>query len=438
MELQLPKGTRDFSPQEKIVRDKIVDALKYVFEIYGYCALETPVIERFDVLSSKYAGGAEILKETFRLKDQGGRELGLRYDLTVPLARYVGMNPSIKMPFKRYQMGEVFRDGPVASARYRQFTQCDVDVIGSPSMATDAEIISLIYAAFLRLDFEVCIKINNRRLLNDILDYCGVEKARQESVILSVDKLEKFGMNVVKNELREQKIAEEKINKVLDIININGDNLQKISQLKKILKDSEGLNQIEQLLNYIKNLEIEKENLNLSENLNFLVEFDVSLARGLAYYTGTVIETFLKGSSVKSAVCGGGRYDNIVGAFLNKSSCPAVGVSFGLDRIYDALIEKQKSSQKTNTQIYVIPIKTLKESMKIAQQLRDAGIKTDIDSIGRGPSKNLEYANSLGIPYVVFVGKKELEDNKLKLRDMESGDEKLMDMGEIVKKFVKI
>ena len=184
MELQLPKGTRDFAPEEKIARDKVVNILKDVFELYGFAPLETPVIERFDVLSSKYAGGAEILKETFKLKDQGNRELGLRYDLTVPMCRFVGMNPNIKMPFKRYQIGEVFRDGPIASARYRQFTQCDVDVVSSSSMATDAEIVSLIYAAFKKLDFEVTIKVNNRKLLNDILDYCGIEKEKQEAAIL--------------------------------------------------------------------------------------------------------------------------------------------------------------------------------------------------------------------------------------------------------------
>src|SRR3989338_1116796 len=174
MELQLPKGTRDFSPEEKILRDRVVNTLKEVFELYGYAPLETPVLERFDVLASKYAGGSEILKETFRLKDQGDRELGLRYDLTVPMCRYIAMNPTMKMPFKRYQIGEVFRDGPVASARYRQFTQCDVDVIGSSSMATDAEIVSLIFIAFSKLNLEVNVKINSRKLLNDILDYCGV------------------------------------------------------------------------------------------------------------------------------------------------------------------------------------------------------------------------------------------------------------------------
>ena len=420
MELQLPKGTRDFSPEEKILRDKIVNTLKEVFELYGFAPLDTPILEKFDVLASKYAGGAEILKETFKLKDQGGRDLGLRYDLTVPLARYVGMNPNMKMPFKRYQIGEVFRDGPVGSARYRQFLQCDVDVIGSSSMAADAEIVTLIYMAFSKLNFEVIVKVNNRRLLNDILDYCGVEKDKQEAVILSIDKLEKFGMNVVKNELKEQKIDDKKINKIMDIINIKGSDEQKISQLKNLLKDSKGLIEIEQLISCLK-------------NLNFNAEFDLSLARGLAYYTGTVIETFLKNSNVKSSVCAGGRYDGIIGAFLGKGNYPAVGVSFGVDRIYDALLEKLETKKKTNTQVYVVPIKTLNESSKIAQQLREAGIKTDIDANDKSPSKNLEYANSLGIPYVVFAGKKELEQNKVKLKDMETGKEEIIKAEEVIK-----
>ena len=421
MELQIPKGTRDVSPEEKIVKDKIVKTLKEIFELYGYAPLDTPILERFDALSSKYGGGAEILKETFRLKDQGSRELALRYDLTVPLARYIGMNSNIKMPFKRYQIGEVFRDGPVASARYRQFTQCDVDVVGSSSMAVDAEIITLIYAAFRKFDMEVAVKVNSRKLLNNILDYCGIEKASQESVILSIDKLEKLGLNVVKNELKEQKVGNEKIDKIMGILNINGDNKQKISQLKNLLKTSEGLDEIEQLLGYLK-------------NLNFEADFQVSLARGLSYYTGTVIEAFLKNSKVKSSVCAGGRYDSMIGAFLDKGNCPAAGVSFGVDRIYDAFVEKQKINKKTSTKVYIIPIKTLNESTKIAQKLRDSGINTDIDSMERGPSKNLEYANSLGIPYVVFIGKKELQENKIKLRDMETGKEEMLEMEEIIKK----
>lgn len=419
MELQLPKGTRDFSPEEKILRDKVVGTLKEVFELYGYAPLDTPILERYDILSSKYAGGAEILKETFKLKDQGERELGLRYDLTVPMCRYVGMNPSIKMPFKRYQIGEVFRDGPVATGRYRQFTQCDVDVVGSSSMATDADIISLIFSAFQKFGLDVVVKVNSRKLLNDILDYCGIESSKQEAAILSIDKLEKFGALIVKNELKQQGIDDKKINLIIDLINVKGANEEKIEQLKKFVKNSEGLNEIKELLEYAKNFSSE-------------VDFELSLARGLAYYTGTVIETFLKNDTIKSAVCAGGRYDKMIGAFLGKGNFPAVGVAFGVDRIYDALLEKQEIKQKTKTKIYVIPIKTLNESMKVVKQLREAGINTDIDLSDKSPSKNLEYANSLGVPFVLFVGKRELEEGKLKLKDMGSGKEELLKVEEVI------
>ena len=259
--------------------------------------------------------------------------------------------------------------------------------------------------------------------MNDILNYCGIDKEKQEGAILSIDKLEKFGLSVVKGELKNQRIDDQRIAKIIDILNIKGNNEEKILQLKNFLKNSEGLNEIVELLNFLK-------------NYSFEVDFDVSLARGLAYYTGTVIETFLVNNNVKSSVCAGGRYDRMIGNLLEKGDYPAVGVSFGVDRIYDALIEKQEVKVKTNTKVYVIPIKTINESIKISQQLRDAGINTDIDLNEKGPSKNLEYANSLGIPYVLFVGKKELQEGKLKLRDMKTGEEEMLNLQEIAKKLI--
>jgi histidyl-tRNA synthetase len=421
MNLKLPKGTRDFSPKEQIVRSELVNTLKKTFELYGFSPLETPLIERFDVLSSKYAGGAEILKETFRLKDQGNRDLGLRYDLTVPMCRFVGMNPAIKMPFKRYQVGEVFRDGPVALARFRQFLQCDVDVVGSSSMGSDAEIISLISSAFDKLGFEAVIKVNSRKLMNDILEFCGISKEKQDSVILSIDKLRKFGPDLVKAELAKQNIDKKDVSKLMEIISIKGNNDEKFGQLKIVLKNSEGLDEIEELLDKL-------------NKLSAKVDFDPSLARGLSYYTGTVVETFLKNSIVKSSVCAGGRYDKIIGQFLGKGEFPAMGVSFGLDRIYTALIEQEKPKRKTNTKLFIIPIKTLNESLIIAKRCRDSGINTDIDLLGKGPSKNLEYANSLGFPFVLFLGKKELEEGKFKLKDMGRGSEEMLDINGVIEK----
>ena len=419
MTLQLPKGTRDLRPEEAIVKNKIVATLKNVFEMYGYNPLETPAFERYDILASKYAGGAEILKETFKFEDQGKRELCLRYDLTVPMCRFVGMNPNIKLPFKRYAIGEVFRDGPVEKARYRQFTQCDVDIVGITGMTADAEIITLTSRAFKKLGFDVLIKVNNRKLLNDLLLNSGVKKGKLETVLLSIDKLEKFGLETVKKELKQKKIDNKAVNNIIKIINIKGTNNDKINKIKKLLKDSEGVDEVIELISLLK-------------ILNVNAEFDISLARGLTYYTGTVTEVYLKNSKVKTSVCAGGRYDKIIGSFLGRGDYPAVGISFGLDRIYDAYVEKSETGQKTVTRVYIIPINTFKESLKIAEELRNENVNVDIDLTGKGPSKNLQYANSLGIPYVLFVGKEELKQGKVKLKDMNSGKEKLMSAEDLV------
>tara|TARA_Y100000294_G_scaffold56905_1_gene53817 strand:- start:2633 stop:3925 length:1293 start_codon:yes stop_codon:yes gene_type:complete len=419
MPLQLPKGTRDLRPEEAIVKDKIVATLKNVFEMYGYNPLETPAFERYDILASKYAGGAEILNETFKFEDQGKRELCLRYDLTVPMCRFVGMNPNIKLPFKRYAIGEVFRDGPVEKARYRQFTQCDVDIVGITGMTADAEIITLTSRAFKKLGFDVLIKVNNRKLLNDLLLNAGVKKGKLETVLLSIDKLEKFGLETVKKELKQKKIDNKAVNNIIKIINIKGTNNDKINKIKKLLKDSEGVDEVIELISLLK-------------ILNVNAEFDISLARGLTYYTGTVMEVYLKNSKVKTSVCAGGRYDKIIGSFLGKGDYPAVGISFGLDRIYDAYVEKSEAGQKTVTRVYIIPINTFKESLKIAEELRNENVNVDIDLAGKGPSKNLQYANSLGIPYVLFVGKEELRQGKVKLKDMNSGKERMMNAEELV------
>ena len=419
MTLQLPKGTRDLKPEEAIARNKIVGTLKETFELYGYNPLETPILEKYELLASKYAGGAEILKETFKLKDQGDRELGLRYDLTVPMCRFIAMNPNLKMPFKRYAIGDVFRDGPVESARYRQFTQCDVDVVGVKGMAADAEVITLASRFFKKIGFDCVIRINSRKLLNDLLEYCGVKKDKLEAVILSIDKLEKFGAETVKKELKNKKIDSKIIDKLLEIISIKGTNNEKINEIKKMLINSEGIKEIEELIGFLSAAKVK-------------AELDVSLARGLSYYTGTVLEAYLNGSKVKSAVCAGGRYDDMIGAFLGKGEYPAVGLSFGLDRIYDAYAEKNNAGQKTTAQVYIAPIGAFSESLKIAEELRNEGVSVDIDLAGKGPSKNLQYANSMGILYVLLIGEEELKQGKVKLKDMNSGKEQLLTAEELV------
>jgi len=418
MGLETAKGTKDYSPEEKILRNEVVGKLTSIFERYGFSPLDTPVLERYDVLAAKYAGGAEILKETFKLIDQGSRELGLRYDLTVPLCRYMAMNPTIKMPFKRYQIGEVFRDGPVKLGRMRQFTQVDVDVVGSKSMLADAECINIAQAFFKEIKIDVMIEINNRKILNGILAALEVPEDKSVDVILAIDKLKKVPVKEIEKELAAKGVKGRLVDELLKIFNTKGTNEDKIKKLRKIVKSDagrEGLDEMEELLGYTK-----------GKN----VVFSVSLARGLAYYTGTVFEVFMEKSDFTSSLAGGGRYDKMIGNFIGNREVPAVGISFGLEPI-SVVMQASSSIKKTVTQIYVIPIKALKEAQKICEKLRDVGLKVDIDMNDRGISKNLDYAASYGIPYVLFVGKKELEENKVKLRDMKTGKEQMIAVADV-------
>ncbi|MFH1408813.1 MAG: histidine--tRNA ligase [Nanoarchaeota archaeon] len=410
--MQLAKGTRDIAPEQKLQLNKVVNTLVAVFERFGYVPLETPIIERSETLSSKYAGGEEILKEMFTLKDQGKRELGLRYDLTVPFCRYISMNPELKMPFKRYAMGKVFRDGPIKLGRYREFWQCDADMVGSKSMRADADIILLALYAFKELGFAIEIKINNRKLLNGIMKQAGIKDV--EGAILSLDKLEKFGKDAVVKELNGKGIGGDAVKKLFLFM------VSDLAKLKILITDDEGkegLAELEELFSYLGDK---------------ACVFDVSLARGLAYYTGTVYEVYLKKSPIKSSVAAGGRYDNMIGQLLgSKLPFPALGISFGLDVLADAL---PSATQKTTTQLFVIPIGTVKESMKLASFFREKGINTDLDVVGRGISKNLNYVNAKGIPFVVFVGEDELKKGDFKLRDMNSGEEVFLKKEEVVEK----
>ncbi len=432
MDIDTPKGAKDLPPEEKIPRQKILSKLVKIFETFGFSPLDTPIIERFDVLSAKYAGGAEILKETFKLKDQGDRDLALRYDLTVPLSRFLAMNPNLRLPFKRYQIGEVFRDGPIKAGRLRQFTQSDVDVVGAKTMLADAECVKIAQAFFKEINDDVIIEINNRKVLDGILAALQVPEDKFIDVILAIDKLKKVDIKDIEKELKEKGIKGKLVDELLKIFSKKVTNLEKVEKLRKIVKTTagiEGLNEIEQLLSYV-----DQKN----------VEFSISLARGLAYYTSTVFEVFLSENERKkinftSSLAAGGRYDKMIGSFIgNNKEYPAVGISFGIEPITEVLrqkkAEKETDVKKTVTQLYVIPIKTVKESLKVVEQLRNAGINTDMDLNERGISKNLDYASALNIPFVVFVGKKELAEKKVKLRDMKTGREELLKVEDVVSK----
>ena len=417
MKIQTAKGMRDFGPEEKILRDSIVKKLIRVFERYGFSPLETPLIERYDVLSAKFVAGesSDVLKEIFKLTDQGKRKLGLRFDLTIPLARFIAMNPSIKMPFKRYQIGEVFRDGPIKLGRYREFWQCDADIIGTKDMASDAEFIKMALEFFSNLGLDFYIKINNKKVLQSLLINCGVKEKNLKPVIIIIDKLRKIGFLEVKKELN--KILDKKaVKDIIKVLKINGNPNKIFSNLG----DIEGIDELKELFSYFDNNQLKN------------IKLNISLARGLEYYTGTIFEGFLRKNKISSSVCGGGRFDNLISKYLGSGDFPAVGISFGLDVISEAIKLENKLTKKTTTELYVIPIKNKKESVKIVDKLRK-NINVDFDFSSRGISNSLDYANKLGIPYVLIIGKKELASKKFTLKNMKTGKEKKVLLENIVK-----
>ena len=421
MELQTAKGVRDIAPEEKILKNKLVSTITKTFELYGFAPLETPILERYETLKAKYGAGADsdVLKETFMLKDQGKRELGLRFEMTTSLARFIAQNPSLKMPFKVYQIGPVFRDGPIKLGRDREFWQADADTIGASSMLAEAEQIAILCEVFNQLKFDFTIKINNRKLLNGILMQGGITTKTKEALI-SIDKLDKIGKKEVSEELKKIGFDKNQITKLMDLLS------KKYNLLSKEIFNpqwNEGKQEIEELLNYLKVMKLDK-----------YIEIDLTLVRGQAYYTGMVIEAYLKKSTISSSIAAGGRYDSMVRGFKEDGlEIPAVGISFGLTPIMEQMKLQNELKIRTLAKVLVIPINTTNKALEIAQQLRKSGIPSDFALGKKGLSKNLEYASSLGIPYVLILGERELKENKVLLRNMQSGEETLLKIDKVIK-----
>ncbi|MHA2096089.1 MAG: histidine--tRNA ligase, partial [Candidatus Hodarchaeales archaeon] len=404
VELAILKGTKDRLPEEQVLREEIVNVLKETFQLYGFQPATTPILELWEVLASKYSGGEEILKEAYKLKDQGQRELGLRYDLSVPLARLIGMNPHISKPFKRYEIGPCFRDGPIKKGRYREFIQCDADTVGVTSMLADAECLALAHRAFSKLGLDVYLEVNNRKLLSGILIAAGVSSELLGTAILSIDKMKKIGIEGVREELVDKGISTELTESIFEYFRYDGPYLEILEQLEKKIDNEigkQGLLELKELYKYL-NL------FGIIDDVKLLY----SLARGLEIYTGTVFEVFTKDPTILDSSLGaGGRYDRIIGKFLNSDQIiPAVGISFGLDTIYDALASR-KTPPSNKTQVYLIPIKTLDVCVEITTQLRQQGIPAEVDLLNRNISRNLEHANRLHIPFVIIAGKRDLAQN---------------------------
>lgn len=422
MGYQTPKGTRDFMPEDMIVRQRVFDSLRSVFERFGFDPLDTPAFESSKLLNAKGGGGEAIKEEIYYFRDKSDRKLGLRFDLTVPTARVVAGKPELPKPFKRYQMGPVWRYEEIKSGRrYREFWQCDVDIFGVPGMEAEAEVLAVGSEGLKALGFrDFTIKLNNRKILEGMAEAAGIPKNKWLDAFRSLDKIEKFGIRKVEKEMVEAGLNKTQTEKFLKFTEISGSNSQILKEARKALKGTglQGIEELEKILKLTKRYGLKN------------IRIDLSLARGLDYYTGPIFEAVVKGGEKSGSVLGGGRFDRLIELYGGRPT-PATGISFGVERIAGIL----KRDSKTTTQVLVISVneKVRENCLEIARKLRDQGMCTETDMLGRSLSKQMGYADSLGIPYVLVVGERELKSGKFTLKDMKSGKERKVRLKDVKK-----
>jgi histidyl-tRNA synthetase len=445
----IPKGTRDFTPLETSRRNYIFDTIRSVFNLYGYQAIETPAMENLSTLMGKY--GEEGDKLLFKILNSGDfaskaneqtwnekdsqklttsiSEKGLRYDLTVPFARFVVQHRNdINFPFKRYQIQPVWRADRPQKGRYREFYQCDVDVVGSNSMLNELELIQIVEEVYKRLNLDVTLLINNRKILAGLAESIGHEDLLID-ITVAIDKIDKIGLEGVLKELREKGVSEQAIEQLSPIITHKGSTLEKVDLLKSQLKDSEvgmlGIQEIETLFKYVDASEV-----------SLKIELDLSLARGLNYYTGAIFE--VKSNEVEiGSITGGGRYDNLTEIFGLKD-VSGVGISFGADRIYDVLTQTDKFpvNHKERTQLLFVNFGD-EESLYALSQLkkvRAAGVNAELYPSKAKMKKQFSYADQKAIPYVAIIGAEEMQSGQIQLKNMETGEQELLAVDALIEK----
>ena len=442
----IPKGTRDFGPVEMAKRNYIFNTIKEVYALYGFSQIETPSMENLSTLMGKY--GEEGDKLLFKILNSGDFlhgmtadevantstlklaakfcEKGLRYDLTVPFARYVVQHrDELQLPFKRYQIQPVWRADRPQKGRYREFYQCDADVVGSDSLINEVELMQIVDTVFTKFGIRVQIKINNRKILTGIAEVIG-EADKIVDITVAIDKLDKIGLEAVNDELRNDGISEEAIEKLQPIIKLEGTNDEKLQVIREVLASSEvGIKGVEET-QYILD--------NLKGCLKNEIQLDLTLARGLNYYTGAIFE--VKALDVQiGSITGGGRYDNLTGIF-GMPGLSGVGISFGADRIYDVLnqLELYPTDAMTGTQLLFINFgeKETAYCMPIARAAREAGIRTEVYPDSVKMKKQMAYANAKQIPFVALAGENEIAENKLTLKNMITGEQKLVSKEELI------
>uniref|UniRef100_UPI00402697BE histidine--tRNA ligase n=1 Tax=Prevotella sp. TaxID=59823 RepID=UPI00402697BE len=443
----IPKGTRDFGPVEMAKRNYIFDTIKEVYALYGFQQIETPAMETLQTLMGKY--GEEGDKLLFKILNSGDYmnkvsdedlhslnslklaaklcEKGLRYDLTVPFARYVVQHrEELQLPFKRYQIQPVWRADRPQKGRYREFYQCDADVVGSDSLLNEVELMQIVDTVFTKFGVRVCIKINNRKILTGIAEEIG-EAEKIVDITVAIDKLDKIGLEKVNEELRNDGISEEAIEKLQPIISLSGSNEEKLEVISQVLAGSEtGLKGVEETRFILDTLK--------AVGLNNEIELDLTLARGLNYYTGAIFEVKALDTPMGS-ITGGGRYDNLTGIF-GLPGLSGVGISFGADRIYDVLnaLDLYPKEAVNSTQVLFINFGETETAycLPIVGKLRQAGIRSEIFPDKAKMKKQMSYANAKNIPFVVLAGENEMAAGKVTLKNMESGEQTLVTAEELI------
>lgn len=414
MKIENVKGTFDYSGKEQEIREYIKDTLKKVFKLYGYEPLETPIICNFDLLALKYNPDDEILKEIYKATDQGKRNLGLRYDLTIPFAKFITISKGLTLPYKRYEIGDVFRDGPVKAGRNRQFVQCDVDVVGLDGANIEEEIISIFVRGMKEFNIPFEIKINNRKLMQGIIESLGITSDDDISnVIKTIDKMDKISKDDLKEELLSLGISNDKQDLLMKYFEMN---LEELSQNFNNSNNKNIIDGLKELKDLIELLEY--------SNYNEYIKFAPTLARGQEYYTGNIFEVYAVNSGIKSSIGGGGRYDKLITNWIDDgNNYPAVGISFGLNVIYEILKNREDFINKSLVDLYIIPMDTFKESLYLADKIRDYGIKVNVEMKNKKVKKALDYANRENIPYVIILGENEIENKTFNVKEMSTGKE---------------
>jgi len=429
VEPRLPRGMRDILPQQMVLRQYVIDVIRDVFERFGYEPLSTPSVELHETLTGKYGPDAERM--IYSVSRSGSKEmLALRYDLSVPLSRVVAMYPDLQKPFKRYQIAPVWRGERPGKGRYREFYQCDVDTVGTASMLADAELLQITYELLNRLGFpQFVMKMNNRKILTGVGQFAGVPGELLGGLYRSIDKLDKIGLEGVREELRTNDIPEAGTDRLLDLLQISGDDRSLLGELEGRLAEYpsalEGIGELSQILDYLDALAIPAERY----------QVDFSMVRGLDYYTGPIFETVVEEPRIGS-ISGGGRYDELIGMFTDRSY-PATGTSFGIERIFDVMEELHMFPAEvgtTNTRVLVTVFDPAQigDSLRASDCLRRAGLNTELYFENDPLGAQIRHALKRGIPYVIIVGPDEAEAGQVTIRNLPVNEQRTVDAAAMI------